>query len=42
MQLLTHDALPALLADFASDEPQDTVVHVQRPPSRSPVTLPLP
>jgi hypothetical protein len=42
VQLFTHDALPALLADLASDESQDTVLHVQRSPSRSPVTPPLP
>lgn len=41
MQLLTHDALPALLADLASDESQNTIVHVQGVSSGHGVSLPL-
>lgn len=30
-ELLTHDALPTLLADLPIDKAEDAAVHVQRP-----------
>lgn len=41
-ELLTHDALPTLLADLPVDEPEDAVVHVQRPLPAHHAAPPLP